>query len=479
MNNVSQPPKPANEKQRLVALKEFGVLDTPPETGLDDITYLASQICGTPIALISLVDEDRQWFKSHRGLEVTETPREIAFCAHAINEQHVFVVEDATKDSRFEKNPLVTGPTKVRFYAGAPLKTSQGFNLGTLCVIDHEPKSLNESQLESLQALARQVVSNFEKRKLEQEQSETHALIQHVLKATPSLISYIDQNYIYRYTNEAYLNWFQFDPSFALGKPMTEVLGVEVFAKAKTYIDKALKGIKQEFDTVLPYSVNGTLAPRHVQVNYIPRISAQGQVLGIFAIVNDVSALKKAELMAIENGQKLEAALHDLAIQEKLFRTIVEYAPIGIIQIDTKFNFIAINTAFANFLGYTVDELKKMNILDVTPAEDIQKTKDKVDEGLRVGMVNRFEKRYVHKSGKFVWGLITSKPVRLEAGGETFLFSVIEDVTELKKQHEELLITQAQMVESSKMASLGEMAGGVAHEINNPLAIIQAKAGQI
>lgn len=479
MNDEGRPPKLANETQRLQALKEYGVLDTPPESVLDDITYLASQICGTPIALISLVDENRQWFKSHRGVDVTETPREIAFCAHAIREQKVFVVEDATKDPRFAQNPLVTGATKVQFYAGAPLMNSKGFNLGTLCVIDHTPKSLTPAQLESLQALARQVVSNFERRKLEQEKSETQALIQHVLEATPSLISYIDQNYIYRYTNTAYLNWFQFDPSFALGKTISEVLGADVFNKAKSFMDLALAGVRQEFDTVLPYKVNGVLTPRHVQVNYVPRISEEGSVQGIFAIVNDVSSLKKAELKAIENGQKLEAALNDLSIQEKLFRTVVEYAPIGIIQIDTQFNFVAVNPAFSNFVGYSSEELRQMTILDLTHPEDLKVTKDKVDEGLRVGMVNRFEKRYIHKNGKVVWGLITSKPVRLEVDGKVFLFSVIEDVTEVKKQHEALMISQAQMIESSKMASLGEMAGGVAHEINNPLAIIQAKAGQI
>lgn len=156
---------PDNEIQRLAALSEAAILDTPPEAGFDDLTKLAASICGVPIALVSLVDTNRQWFKSRVGLDASETPRDLAFCAHAILEEEVFVVPDAHEDTRFFDNPLVTGAPNVRFYAGAQLTSQDGFNVGTLCVIDHEPRSLKPEQVEALRALARQAAMQIDLRR--------------------------------------------------------------------------------------------------------------------------------------------------------------------------------------------------------------------------------------------------------------------------------------------------------------------------
>jgi signal transduction histidine kinase len=155
-----------DEGDRISALEEYGILDSLPEKAFDDITKIASQICQTPISLISLIDDKRQWFKSHYGLEATETPRDVAFCAHAINNKNQpFIVPDSRIDKRFSDNPLVTGDPHVIFYTGVPLVSPEGFALGTLCVIDHEPKVLSISQLESLEALGSQVIRLFELRK--------------------------------------------------------------------------------------------------------------------------------------------------------------------------------------------------------------------------------------------------------------------------------------------------------------------------
>lgn len=156
-----RPELPENEAERVLLLKHLGLLDTEEEEVYDDVAQLASRIADTPICLISLVDADRQWFKSHHGLPVRETPRDIAFCAHAINGSQPLIVNDASADERFHDNPLVTGDPHVIFYAGAPLTLPTGHNLGTLCVIDNKPREISAEQVMQLQLLANHVVHLF------------------------------------------------------------------------------------------------------------------------------------------------------------------------------------------------------------------------------------------------------------------------------------------------------------------------------
>jgi len=162
-------PLPSNEASRLEALRHYQILDSDPEHSYDEITRIASFITGAPIAIVSLIDSERQWFKSKIGLSVNETPRDQAFCAYTIHQTGILEVEDATKDQRFSDNPLVLGSPDIRFYAGASLVDPQGYTLGSLCVIDRHPRKLSAEQRACLTGLASLVMKNMELRKVSAE----------------------------------------------------------------------------------------------------------------------------------------------------------------------------------------------------------------------------------------------------------------------------------------------------------------------
>ena len=180
---------PKNEAKRLAKLQSLDILDTLEEQAYDDLTFLAAEICETPISLVSLVDQSRQWFKSHYGLDAKETPREYAVCGHAIHQDDLLIVEDTMLDERFVDNPLVVGGPNIRFYAGAPLILEHNIRVGTLCVIDQEPRILTEKQKASLKALSRQVVAQLnlrlklkEMRALDKAKDEFLSMVSHELR---------------------------------------------------------------------------------------------------------------------------------------------------------------------------------------------------------------------------------------------------------------------------------------------------------
>ena len=186
---------PADEIQRLHSLRECQVLDTPPQDVFDDLTKLAARLCEAPIALVSLVDVERQWFKSTVGIDAKETPRDWAFCAYAILGSEPFIITDASTDPRTRDNPLVLGPPHIRFYAGIPLRMADGHALGTLCVIDTKPRKISPQQLADLEALARQVTSQLESRRLnrvlissQSEYRELHTRLNEIASQVPGMV---------------------------------------------------------------------------------------------------------------------------------------------------------------------------------------------------------------------------------------------------------------------------------------------------
>ncbi len=300
-----KPPQPADERDRLEVLRELEVLDTGPDQALDDITALASQVCGTPIALVTLIDAQRQWFKSKVGVSFTESPRDVAFCAHAILEPDtIMVVEDTLLDHRFDDNPLVLGDPHIRFYAGAPLVTTDGYALGTLCAIDHEPRVLSAQQVDSLRLLARQT-----SRLLEQERQVTRRAAQlnaalawnrdklETLMAVTlhglDLTSFVDTRYIYRYVNETYLAYWQRRREDIEGRTVAQLVGREVFeARLKPLLDRALAGETVGYEATFDYPGRGS---RHARVDYLPARSVDGQVFGVVVRAQDIQQQMQRE----------------------------------------------------------------------------------------------------------------------------------------------------------------------------------------
>ena len=465
-------PETKNEKSRIEELKNYQVLETEEEKVFDDITKLASSICKTPTALISLVDSNRQWFKSRIGLDAKETPRDVSFCGHAIDQTGIFEVQDAQQDSRFADNPLVTGQPFVRFYAGAPLITPSGLAIGTLCVIDQIPHTLNSSEKQALEILAKHVVSLFELN-LANSKLETKNI------QLNSLTESMAEGMFYQDTSGKILE-FNSSACKVLGLTPDQLLG-------RTSLDPRWRAIKENGDDFpgdehpAMVSLNSGKSLRNIimgvhhadgelkwiSINSTPIFNSHhDKPTHVVCTFNDVTAEKNL--------------LNEIKKSEKKFKSLFENAPIGMFELDSELKIIEANPAISKMTGYSIEELQKMSIYDITHPEDIQATSEKNKTFFTPGQsIKRFKKRYITKSGDIVWVHVTSRNDDSRIDNNSHFFTVAEDITDLVKLEESIKEQEAKLVQSSKMSSLGEMAAGMAHEINNPLAIISASASLI
>ncbi len=315
----------AAEESRLAALHSYNVLDTLPEKEFDDIVRLVSYVCDVPVALISLVDKDRQWFKAGKGTDITQTSREVSFCAHAIGQEDLFIVPNATLDERFHANPLVTSDLGVRFYAGAPLLTPEGEALGSLCAIDSKPRTLTAEQQEALVTLSRQVMAQLELRRRIAEQERT---IQERWKVTERLrmleaavekandVILITEAEPFDqpgpaivYVNPAFTKMTGYTPEEVLGKTPRILQGPDTDLAVNAKIRRRLEKWKPVQVEVLNYRKDGTKF--WSELNIAPIANAQGWYTHWISVQRDVTARKAEQKRSEETNAELERRVQE------------------------------------------------------------------------------------------------------------------------------------------------------------------------
>ncbi len=335
---------PTNEAARLRSLAELAVLDSSPEREFDALVQAAALVCGVPISLISLIDTDRQWFKANVGLPgVTETPRELAFCAHAILEDGIFEVPDATLDPRFADNALVTSVPDIRFYAGATLRLSDGSHAGTLCVIDRQPRTLDARQREVLGLLAAAAVRALEGRRAllaERELHETAAQAAAVLRNSLDAIVTLSLDGTVKHWNAAAQRLFGYSAAEMLGQPATRLVPPHrrnEMEDLETRLKHSLAGFN--FDTIRLDRGGNAIA---VSISLAPIRNAKGELTGATKIIRDV--------------REQARAAHVLAESEARFKALSEASPLGVFATDSLGACTYSNERWQGIFGLTLEQ---------------------------------------------------------------------------------------------------------------------------
>ncbi|MDO9182461.1 MAG: ATP-binding protein [Bacteriovorax sp.] len=357
---------PINEKTRIEALKSYQILDTGAEAHFDAITKMAALICDVPICLISLVDENRQWFKSTVGLSVSETPRDISFCGHAINQTEIYYVEDARLDKRFQNNPLVTGEPNVLFYAGKPLIDQAGNSIGTLCVIDHKPRKLSQTQLEQLKMLGEQAIYLIELRQSIKIKNESFSLLNKLAENLPGFIytfqMFSDGRTSFPYSSNLIEEIYELtskEVRMDASKVFSRIHPEDLASVTKSIQDSALNMSKWSHDYRLILPERGE---KWVRGNANPERAGDGSILW-HGYISDITELKKHEIV-INHALKM-ASLGEMAsgIAHEINN------PLAIIKLASQQLSTTINrkdfsaeklTKYANKISDTTDRIAKI-----------------------------------------------------------------------------------------------------------------------
>ena len=411
----------SDDSARLQALDRYGILDTEPEAAFDDLTQLAAHIFVVPIALVSLVDAKRQWFKSKVGLHVRETPKEISFCIHAIQEKQIFEVPDALQDARFRTSPLVTGDPRIRFYAGAPLATPDGQNIGTLCLIDRVPRRLTTEQREILSRLARQVMTQLEFRRTAAQLAQEAVFQQTILNSAASAVIAATPDGVITHFNPAAEQMLGYTKEEMIGKLTPAVFHdpLEVAARAPDLSREVDAIIAPGFEVFVAKARTGQ--PETREWTYVRKDGSRfpvllsvsalrndaGEITGFLGIARDITERKHSEA-------KLQAARLQLA-------HVLEGSSDGFWDWDIQTGNVRFSERWAAMLGYALDEIEphvKTWEKLVHPDDMPQVMRILTDHLEGRTPAYRCEHRLLTKQGEWRWILDRGKVVEWDAQGK-------------------------------------------------------------
>jgi len=422
-------PVPKNEKRRLKALHDHQILDSLNECEFDRITELASIICNVPISIISLVDEDRQWFKSAVGMDIKETPRDFSFCSYTILNTALFEVEDAVKDERFKDNELVTGEPNIRFYAGYPLVDELGFVLGTLCVIDREPRKLNAQQKRALQLLAQEVGTLIKERRIKAELQNYEKLFEQ----SNDLVFIGGIDGYFKKINPAFERIFGWSEEYLLSTSSFEFYHPDDIENTAQELKKLADGghttnFLQRFKTA-------TGEYKTIEWTSTP----EAETGNIFGIGRDVTEI-------ILKEQQLE-------ISEGKLRAYFENSQGLMCTHDMDGNFLSVNPAGAAILGYNEGEILKRSLFDIIPAERHHLLKKYLIDIKQTGkakgqMVTRHKDGNVH-----IW--MYNNTLLNVAGSWPYVIGAATDITERHQLEEKLKRTSQMLEQTNQVARVG------------------------
>ncbi len=429
-------PTVANEKDRLKALESYAIMDTLSENEYDSITKLAAYICNTPISLVSLLDDDRQWFKSSVGIDATETPKEISFCQYAIQGEEVYEVQNAQLDNIFVDNPLVTGSPDIRFYAGAPLTNKEGYNLGTLCVIDTIPRMLTDLQKNALKLLANQVINLMELRRKNIELKNTQKEFQNFIELSKDLVCIANVDGCFHKVNPAFTTVLGYPKEELEGVPFINFVHPEDLDKTYVEVEKLSQGEKTISFENRYRCKNGD----YVSLSW--NSSPDPETGNLYCIARDITLEKEKQAQLIATTANLSALLD--AAQFSIIAT-------GVDGIVTNFN-----KGAEKLLGYTATEIigNKSPASFHVEAEVIKYTKelslelgvvvaptfaDYVVKSCAAGLSTAKEWTYNRKDGSSFPMLLSITAVKNNDGENIGFLGIGKDITKEKEAELKLL----------------------------------------
>ncbi|MFC0633000.1 PAS domain-containing protein [Brevundimonas balnearis] len=453
-NDAPTPGEPWDDARRVAELRDYGVLDTEAEAAFDELATLAARLCDAPIALVSLIDDTRQWFKARTGLDLTQTERRVSFCDHAIRQSGVMVVPDATADARFADNPLVTGSPRIRFYAGAPIVTGSGLPLGSVCVIDTKPRAdLTPVQRQALETLARQVMAQLELRRDLLRAREREERLERALDASAHVGAWdweIQPDRVV--ADERFARMFGVDPEEAArGVP------IDTFVRAIHPDDRP--AVEQAIQTAVETLGHYEVEYRVVTSDRARWVLARGQVYGdphgqpirFAGTVADISQRKAVEA-------ELAKAVDDLAESEAKFRAIADSMPQMVWSTLPDGFHDYYNARWYEFTGVPFGSTDGEGWNDMFHPEDQERAWTRWRHSLETGEPYEIEYRLKHHSGVYRWTLGRAMPIRDGQGRITRWFGTCTDIDDIKKME------SAQNLISQELS----------HRIKNIFAVVSA-----